>query len=121
MTTALATIAPTVGKLIRMLGSDREGEVIASAHALRRVLQGAGLDLHDLAQVIEMPVRPIISPDVEDTDWRDMASFCRKHARELSERERAFVLSMVKWHGEPSERQLDWLSVIFERVARGTR
>jgi hypothetical protein len=110
MTTALATIGTTVGKLIRLLDSDRDGEVLGAARAIRRVLEGAGLDFHDLARAIEVPGPPI------PPEWRDMATFCRKHAQSLTERERAFVLSMVKWRGEPSERQIDWLLAIFERV-----
>jgi hypothetical protein len=47
--TTFADIAPTTAKLLRLLASDNSGEVIASVHALRRVLGSANLDLHDLA------------------------------------------------------------------------
>jgi len=37
-------------KLLKLaLGSDKEGEVIAAAHAIRRTMDGAGSDIHELA------------------------------------------------------------------------
>src|SRR5262249_49157176 len=52
---ALAPIADKLGKCIRLLSSDRDGEVVAAAHAIRRVLQSAGLDVHALADQVENP------------------------------------------------------------------
>lgn len=46
-------VAPKVARLVGLLASDHDGEVIGAARALRRVLDGAGLDLCDLAAVIE--------------------------------------------------------------------
>jgi hypothetical protein len=48
-------VADKLGKLIRMLSSDRDGEVIAAARAIDRTLQSAGADLHTLAGMIEKP------------------------------------------------------------------
>jgi hypothetical protein len=48
----LAVVAPRLGQLIRLLASDKDGEVLATVYALRRVLSNAGLDLHDLADNI---------------------------------------------------------------------
>jgi hypothetical protein len=47
-----ADAAARVAKLIPMLGSDNDGEVVATVRALRRVLAGAGSDLHGLAAVV---------------------------------------------------------------------
>jgi hypothetical protein len=52
MTSALATISNKLGKLIRLLSSDRDGEVIAAADAIRHALQGAGY-VHALAERVE--------------------------------------------------------------------
>jgi hypothetical protein len=41
------------GQLIRMLSSDQAGEAGAAAQALNRALTSAGLDIHDLAKVVE--------------------------------------------------------------------
>ena len=46
-------IAGKLGRFIRLLGSDRDGEVIAAARALIRVLNTAGTDLHALADHVE--------------------------------------------------------------------
>ena len=42
-----------LGKLIRLLASDKGGEVVAAAGAINRALQAAGLDIHRLADVVE--------------------------------------------------------------------
>ncbi len=48
-------IAPRIGALLRMLGSDHDGEALGAARALQRTLGGVGLDFHDLAGTIEHP------------------------------------------------------------------
>ncbi len=55
-----SAIAPRIGALLRMLGSDHDGEALGAARALRRTLGGAGLDLHTLADAVERPA--IASP-----------------------------------------------------------
>jgi len=49
---ALAPIVDKLRPLVRMLSSDQPGEIVASARALVRVLKGAGLDIHALADSI---------------------------------------------------------------------
>jgi hypothetical protein len=46
-------IAEKLGSFIRLLASDRDGEVIATVRALIRTLQNAGSDLHELADLVE--------------------------------------------------------------------
>lgn len=58
---ALAPISDRVGKLLRLLASDNDGEVVAAVKALRRTLQSAGADLHALADVIEKPTAAPLS------------------------------------------------------------
>jgi len=65
---ALRPVAEKLGKLIRRLGSDRDGEVVATVAALRRTLDGAGLDLHDLAQAVTRPAEPVV---VHRDRWRE--------------------------------------------------
>jgi hypothetical protein len=49
-----------VGKLVRMLSSDRPGEAGAAAAALNRTLNAGGLDIHHLADLVEaaLPNQP---------------------------------------------------------------
>jgi hypothetical protein len=50
---ALTPIAGRLAKLLRMLSSNKEGEVFAAAQALCRTLQSAGTDIHALAAIVE--------------------------------------------------------------------
>jgi hypothetical protein len=50
---ALTPIAERLGKLVRLMASDVDGEAMAALTALRRTLAAAGADLNDLADVIE--------------------------------------------------------------------
>jgi hypothetical protein len=51
--TDLAPIAPKLAKSIRLLASNRDGEVVAAVRAMIRTLQGIGADIHDIADRIE--------------------------------------------------------------------
>src|SRR5215467_9365009 len=118
-----ADISPTIAKLLRLLASDKPGEVAASAQALRRVLGSANLDLHDLANVAEFAARreapQVASATADDDDAREMIRCCRECSELLSAKELAFVRSMAKWRGEPTKRQMAWLSSLYERCMKG--
>ena len=53
MTNVLAPVADKLGKLLRLLSSDRDGEIVGTARAIMRTLDGAGLDIHALAEGID--------------------------------------------------------------------
>lgn len=46
------TITPLLGKLLPLLGSNHDGEVVAAARAISRVLQRAGHGWHDLTNAL---------------------------------------------------------------------
>jgi hypothetical protein len=46
---ALAPVAEKLGNLIRLLSSDRDGEVGAALEAIKRTLKNANLSFHGLA------------------------------------------------------------------------
>jgi hypothetical protein len=48
----LAPIAEKLRRCVRLLSSDRDGEVVSSARALCRTPKGAGADIHMLADAI---------------------------------------------------------------------
>jgi hypothetical protein len=108
--TALTTIAHTLDKLIRRLGSNHDGERLATVHAIDRVLKTAGRDWHDLAAALTG------SAD----DWRAMAQFCRSQAHRLTPREFDFINNIVMRGCEPSEKQWRWLRGIFARLGGET-
>jgi hypothetical protein len=42
-----------IGKLIKMLSSPNDGEVVAAARAIMRALEAEGADIHELAERVE--------------------------------------------------------------------
>jgi len=57
------TAAPAkLGKLIRLLASDKPGEITAAAEAIGRTLQSSGLDFHALANVVEQQLELPLVP-----------------------------------------------------------
>ena len=48
-----AAMSARLGKLIRLLSSDKPGEVVAAAGAINRALQAAGSDIHQLAEAAD--------------------------------------------------------------------
>ena len=65
-----------IGKLIRLLGSDKPGEVIAAVDALVRSLHAAGSDIHRLAEIAESGLSSAPKSTFSDTDerpdWREI-------------------------------------------------
>jgi hypothetical protein len=127
MSSALAAIADKLGKLIRLLTSDCDGEVIGAARAITRTLDAAGLDIHALAAGIggapangkkfsEEEAREIYQHGVEDgrraaeqqqpvtfndvdegPSWHTIATECTARAERLRPHEKDFVEDMVRW------------------------
>jgi hypothetical protein len=122
--TALATVAPKLAALLPRLASDHEGEVVATVRALRRVLAGAGLDLHDLAAAVthgpqpaEQPA-PSAAPDPHD--WRRAAAWCANRADWLSDAEHAFVATLARGEWKRpnlTPKQAEWLADIMARLS----
>jgi hypothetical protein len=136
-------VADKLGKLLKLLSSPRDGEVVAAARAILRTLQGAGADIHELAARVEggklsqadmqriydqayRDGRDAAAADVgfESVDppsFYEMAQEIEhKDDGRLSEKEREFVADMVRWcaRREPSEKQAKWLHAIYCRIGR---
>ena len=142
---ALAPIADKLGKLIRLLSSDKDGEVLAAARAIGRTLDGEKLTIHDLAEGLASGGAKFTERDaeeiyrrgkadgrreadhdvgfrsVDEPTWNEIARECKAASGRLSERERKFVSDMVRWtvrDGKPTEKQANWLRAIYARVKR---
>ena len=128
-----AAIRPKLAKLIAVLSSDRDGEVVATVRAIGRTLQGAGADFHDLAKAATAepaaarrasppPPPPPPEDDATSMTWADCARWCRAHAYRLSPKEAEFVrdmaISLRVERREPTERQGKWLRAIHARLRR---
>lgn len=107
-----AAIAPTLGKLIRRLGSDHDGEIVATVYAIRRKLELEGRDLHDLANQITARMGPPV------TDWRAMTRYCAERQDQLTMRELNFIISIARWRCPLTNKQSQWLTAIYERLIR---
>jgi hypothetical protein len=109
-----------LGKLIRLLSSNRDGEVLAAVHALKRVLDGGKLDIHALADMVEAAgVSPARHGKTREPSWNQIARECASRPDLLRDHERAFVSDMVRWtaaRGEPTPKQATWLRSIYVRV-----
>lgn len=109
------TMTTKVAKLIRLLASDKPGEVVAAAGALGRALKANGWDFHTLAEAIEGS--PLVPQHDDDTrSWRAVRLFCASHPECLTTREAEFISSLKSWRGHPTEKQMNWLLLIERKV-----
>jgi hypothetical protein len=128
--------------LIRRLGSNHAGEVVATALAIQRVLKADGRDLHSLADVVmkngntlsEAEMRKLYgagyaagvrstaaSPtfhNVEDGGWYAMAQFVWERADRLHRRHRGFAEGAVRLAGESelSVKQQVYLKSLYRQL-----
>jgi hypothetical protein len=106
-----ARLIHTLGKLILLLASDHDGEIVAIARAIERSLKANSHDWHDLAASICKPVG-----QVPNADWRREARFCPDHAALLNEREFDFIVTIARGRRSLSDKQLKWLRYIADRL-----
>src|SRR5262245_37251375 len=97
-------------KILGLLGSDHDGEVAAAGRKAHALIRGLGLSWSDI-----ITTSPSISPepDVRETPWRRMATFCYSRRARLFAHEIKFVEQMLRWHGSPSDKQQAWLSGLY--------
>lgn len=117
----LAAIAPKLGKLIRLLASDRDGEALAAARGIGRTLEAAGLDFHALADVIDknrsldLPrCRAEPAADMPQTP-AEVARWCLNSGGRLTAKERDFLSSMLSWRRNLTARQTTYLEDLVVR------
>lgn len=123
----VAILAPRLKKLIPMLATDHDGEVVATVRAISRTLESAGLDLHDLVEALckstpaayasAPPQNPEPAPPAS---LRDIAIWLRTHAtHRMTYKEQTFVRDMASRLNEgrqASTKQANWLQTIFYRL-----
>jgi len=126
---ALAPVAPRLSKLLPVLASDRDGEVVATARAIDRTLKSAGLSWHDLAAVLVVPTAPPDPPrqnmadDIDDgppplddvRGWRFLARSALDFRSRMSNREIDFCKNMAGADRPLTQKQADWLWKIWTR------
>jgi hypothetical protein len=122
--TDLTVIAPKLANLIRRLSSDQDGEVVATARAMTRMLAGIGADIHDVSARIEHSSNGALSEaemkETFDAGIKEgirrgeqtrrmayiapqfppaaaMAMYCYQRIDRLSEWESEFITNMASW------------------------
>ena len=97
-------------KLLGMLGSAHDGERAAAGLKADELLRRHGLTWKELI----LGLAPAAEPP--KLGWRDKVVACEAHRHCLNNRERAFVSSLARWRGTPTEKQLAWLDRIYENL-----
>jgi hypothetical protein len=125
MTDALAPIVNKLAACIRMLSSDKDGDVINAAHGIVRILKGAGIDIHALADRVEKPnggaltdaeMNKLYSAGYQDgmratenrqrgngdfhnvdstPSWHEIARYCQQNNNRLRPNEQTFINDMA--------------------------
>jgi hypothetical protein len=111
----ITQIAERLRKLVLLLSSDLDGEVVGAARAIDRALRSAGCDWHDLVKQLDSTPTNI-GGGAEFHNWHSMREFCLRHARLLRPREHQFVAELGNWHGDLTEKQMNWLAAIHSRL-----
>jgi hypothetical protein len=107
------TLAPRVAdrlaKLCGLFGSDHDGE--RAPRLADQLIHGHGLTWGDVITVpAAMPMQS------HSLDWRMAVRFCIAHQHALSPREFSFIVTLTRWHGEPTLKQHKWLNDIVARL-----
>jgi hypothetical protein len=135
----LAPVRPMLAKLIPRLGSNHDGERLATVDAIKRTLGSAGCDWHDFAASIGLNAeRPAPKNKFEDAEPAAYWMFLFCHERQawlnvlhqawcVSDWEKKFVADLrikaVRFSSyEVSERQEQVLDrIVFKASRRGVR
>ncbi len=119
-----------VALIVPRLGSNHDGEIIATARAIERTLAAEGRDWHWLAEVIRessaaasqaiKPLRPQWSgPSAAPlNDWKSVVRFIEMYGiGRLSDRDADFIDSLARMRPERlTPRQAQWLGGIADRL-----
>jgi hypothetical protein len=114
--------AERLARLLGMLGSDHDGEVVNAGRMADRLVRQNGLTWPDIiAPKHPALFVPLSREPATALEWRQLAAWIKRNfADQLNPREYQFVTHMVTWRTEPSPKQTKWLREIAERFAEAT-
>jgi hypothetical protein len=105
-----------LSKLVLMLSSPADGEVVAAARAIGRLLQSQNMDWHDLARMIGTESNNIEQPYTPQAPkWKSAVEECLRHTDLLSEKEVSFLKS-IRRRSSLTEKQAKWLRDILTSI-----
>jgi hypothetical protein len=92
-------------KLMRLLGTDKDGELLAAVAAIGRVLLASDMGFSDLADVVEAGFKPKRqqptrwTPPAPDPDyWESLAWYAHFHRQHLATSDRDYVHDVLLGH-----------------------
>jgi hypothetical protein len=143
MSAGAKTLEQRIAMVIRLLASDKDGEILVATAALKRTLHSAGTDINGLANGIENLGKSTVIPDeikkkiwdaaVQHTEnrlhgaddfidssgkptWQSVALYCQRNIHRLAPKHHDFinkVASQTVYDREPTERMHKYLFSLF--------
>lgn len=104
MTNFPQPVADMLAKLLPRLASDQDGEVVATANAIRRTLGSAGLDLHDLAKRVAATSEPFKFTLPDNPFWHTTPA--------PAEPQTPFEGRAPRWDSVERSGRLAWLDIM---------
>lgn len=109
-------------RLLGMLGSDHDGEVVNAARIADRLVRENGLTWDDV--IAPVVCSPALVPQPDDMsiviirhNWRHAAEWCLQHGGTvLRPRDRGFLRTVAGYRHRPSDAQLVWLKGLVNRT-----
>ena len=106
--------ADRLAKIAGLFGSEHAGERAEAAAKAHKLVRELGLTWHD---VISAGSERRLDVASARPNWRLMARTCGLNAHSFNPREAKFISDMLVARGRPTDKQLDWLTRLYERVA----
>jgi hypothetical protein len=100
-----------LARVLGLLGSAHDGEVVSAGRAADRMLRGAGVTWRDV--VLQ---RPVAAFDPVPFGDAGEIKFCVRHCHRLSEWEATFIASIRDQRGPLTTRQRNCLARIVDRL-----
>ena len=101
-------ILPRLGQLIRMLGSDQDGEALNAARAIARTLESEGKTFHELAVLVESGSNLDFAPPPRTEG--------RHGARTPTPPPPPYYRSRPNWEDLREFQKRDWLTVFLTKL-----
>jgi hypothetical protein len=104
-------------KLLGLLGSDQDGEVVNAGRMADRLVRQHGLTWPDIITPTPPAMFvPLSRAPASALEWRQLAAWIKRNfSEQLNPREHQFILHMCTSRSEPSPKPADWLLAIADR------
>ncbi len=108
-------------KLLSLLSSNHDGEVLNAGRKASRLVKQAGLSWETLLGQPPKPTTTTVTAVEPDQDLLEKIEGCLDFPEHLHANEFGFLEGVREWvenGGEPSPKQMNWLNKILRRIER---